>query len=55
MISKNQISDFQKKGFITEQKLKNEIMNLLFDNLSDGKVQERLTKYQFDIEREILH
>ena len=46
---------FQKKGFITEQKLKNEIMNLLFDNLSDGKVQERLTKYQFDIEREILH
>ena len=40
---------FHKNGFITNQKFKNEIIDNLFDGLSDGKVQERIHQYLDEI------
>ena len=36
---------FHENGYITNQKLKNEIIDTLFDGLSDGNVQSRITQY----------
>jgi len=45
---------FKRNGYITNEKQKTEIINTLFDELSDGKVQERITQYLNDIEYQIL-
>jgi hypothetical protein len=45
---------FKRNGYITNEKQKTEIINTLFDGLSDGKVQERITQYLNDIEYQIL-
>jgi len=42
---KAHMSSFHKNGYITNQKLKNEIIETLFDGLSDGNVQSRITQY----------
>ena len=36
---------FKRNGYITNQKFKNEIIDTLFDGLSDGNVQSRITQY----------
>ncbi len=40
---------FKRNGYITNQKLKNEIIDTLFDGLSDGKVQKRIHQYLDEI------
>ena len=36
---------FHKNGYITNQRVKNKIIETLFDGLSDGNVQNRITQY----------
>jgi hypothetical protein len=51
---KAQMSFFHKNGYITNQREKNKIIETLFDGLSDGNVQSRITQYLNDIEYQIL-
>ena len=42
---KNFVKFFDNNGYITDQELKNNIINTLFDGLCDGNVQSRITQY----------
>jgi hypothetical protein len=42
---KAQMSFFHKNGYITNQRVKNKIIETLFSGLSDGNVQNRITQY----------
>ena len=45
---------FKRNGYITNQKLKNEIIDTLFDGLSDGNFQSRITQYLNEIDYQDL-
>jgi len=45
---------FRKHGYITDPELKKEIINTLFDGLSDGNVQNRITQYLNNIDYQEL-
>ena len=51
---KAHMSFFHRNGYITNQRKKNKIIETLFDGLSDGNVQTRITQYLNDIENKIL-
>jgi len=42
---KAHMSFFHRNGYITNQREKNKIIETLFDGLSDGNVQSRITQY----------
>ena len=46
---KNFVKIFDKNGYITDQELKNNIINTFFDGLSDGNVQTRIHQYLDEI------